>query len=756
MNARQRIGSRRQSSHKGRHVAWLGMALLSALLIAPASAGAQVCTAEETTDSCAIDNGCIEDRALRKLQCTANDVRISRAEASQPAECVEGEDVTFNLLATFLSSANQRYDVGAFIATDGGAARSGECRIWSFKHEDDGGPLRNFDNDVCGDIAKETIGGIDMGTLTVECQDTDDDGFADIGSCLSWDNKAGSVCTGPEGVIPSTPSKCRCERIDIANIRVVTPTPTPTFTPEPTETPTDTPEPTATPTDTPEPTATPTDTPEPTSTPTDTPEPTATPTDTPEPTETPTNTPEPTSTPTATPTPAECVPDDVSATGSARAYGISLTLLDNEVIAPTPDSDVTNPDELAEIPADPLLHVDLLTVEETNNVNSPTSAETSATATAANVFVLDQDQNPLTPDWLVTAHAIRVSSSSEASAEGASSKWSCELVNVKVADLTLGTVKEPTVIDVELPGLGTRATVHLCEVIRSGDVAGVPQPGGDFTNDSAVAVNGIHVTVENEEEDPLVPILGLTTLDLVVSHAESSAAHTIDCVTGPFVSGEAFVVGLDVDEAIIDTEDQLLHSKVGQVTLPASGGVEDAHLLHVGPITDGTATLVESKTAFSHTEGDADAQTASSHAQVEDLDALDSGTGPNLTADLVRAECNTEDGESTGDAFIAGLTLGGEDVCAALGLSPTASCPNAAICCTPAPNTDVCAALSLTPLCDALGVSIILNEQTEECDPEDDTCITVNAIHVKALEPVPGGTGVDLIISSAHCDAGAP
>jgi hypothetical protein len=53
-------------------------------------------------------------------------------------------------------------------------------------------------------------------------------------------------------------------------------------------------------------------------------------------------------------------------------------------------------------------------------------------------------------------------------------------------------------------------------------------------------------------------------------------------------------------------------------------------------------------------------------------------------------------------------------------------------------------------------VSIILNEQISDCAPEDDTCITVNAIHVRVGEAVPGGTGADVIVSSAHCDAGQP
>ena len=87
------------------------------------------------------------------------------------------------------------------------------------------------------------------------------------------------------------------------------------------------------------------------------------------------------------------------------------------------------------------------------------------------------------------------------------------------------------------------------------------------------------------------------------------------------------------------------------------------------------------------------------------LKVIDTGaapTNPFLGADVVRAECTAQagpagTGTTTGKTTIAGATLGGSDICAGLGLAPTAACPNPAICCEPPPNTDVCAALGLTP-----------------------------------------------------------
>ena len=166
---------------------------------------------------------------------------------------------------------------------------------------------------------------------------------------------------------------------------------------------------------------------------------------------------------------------------------------------------------------------------------------------------------------------------------------------------------------------------------------------------------------------------------------------------------------------------------------------------------------MSSGTAVAHTTGtvDAGANTAesSSYAQVEGLRLADGPATPALlAATLVRAECgamtDADSAASTGHATIAGLSLLGIPLCDALHLSPL---------CEPAPNTD---------LLDLLGVIVRLNEQ--RCDNGGTlasgcsdgsvagaTGITVNAIHVYVLAfPNPLGLHADLVVSSAHCDAG--
>src|SRR5437773_1932585 len=61
-----------------------------------------------------------------RLNCTANDIRLSKATSVSPSSCVEG--TTFDLTATFETNvtANARYDAGFFFRTDGGSNARGD------------------------------------------------------------------------------------------------------------------------------------------------------------------------------------------------------------------------------------------------------------------------------------------------------------------------------------------------------------------------------------------------------------------------------------------------------------------------------------------------------------------------------------------------------------------------------------------------------------------------------------------------------
>jgi hypothetical protein len=736
--------------------------------------------------------------------CTANDVSIKRVIVDQVIHaCTSPSDsATFTAEVDLQSNASTRYDIGTYINTDGGSANSGAttCSVSDL----DVPPASDADNDGgCGDLnsGQEVI--FSIGTVTVPCTDVDNDGFLDFNTCVSWAQNSGFTCNGPQDVAPGTGSKCRCEQLNV-NIPVpppatatptsvptlpaptntptrvpptatptrVPPTATPTLVPTlpaPTNTPTAVPPtatptrvpPTATPTAVP-PTATPTRVP-PTATPTAVP-PTATPTAVP-PTATPTAVP-PTATPTAVPPTATPTPTPACAqptkTSSSRAYGLSLVLGGSPIITPVPDTKTKNPDTLIDIPADPLAHVQVLHVEAENASTTPPAptpapdgAASTATANTAKVQLLNTG-TPITPNWLVTANVVKAVSTCEAKAGSADcNDDGSVLTNVTVAGENLGTISEPTEVRVNVPGLGT-ATVKLLEKLGSGANAGVRQPvSGVFS--AGLVVNAIHVNITS----------GTTTvLDLVVAHAEASASFgNSNCEPVPAVSGAGFVVGLAAGQTpLTDPTGLLVNGEVARVDLPSTGGSDDATALHVGPITNQppTTTLVESNTAFSHTEGTTgpgDTASSKTKSEVQGLRLLDTGAAPThplISADVVGAQCqssaSSSSKSSTGSTTLVGLSLGGTDICSSLMLNPL---------CTPAPNTDIFPSGSGGPVLIRLNEQVCENGGTLAAHCADGsvpghTGITVNAIHVFVLgagNPFGLPIGADVVVASATCDA---
>ena len=73
----------------------------------------------------AANGTCIDDVTGTTNNCTAGDVEISQLFNRQTISCKAGEMVTIYLRADLLAGANERYDIGLFVATDGGNARTG-------------------------------------------------------------------------------------------------------------------------------------------------------------------------------------------------------------------------------------------------------------------------------------------------------------------------------------------------------------------------------------------------------------------------------------------------------------------------------------------------------------------------------------------------------------------------------------------------------------------------------------------------------
>ncbi|MBE7215751.1 hypothetical protein MK852_14885 [Shewanella benthica] len=168
--------------------------------------------------------------AQDKLNCTANDVEITRVTPNDPsAECNLGDVFTFEADVTVRTNANARWDTTFYLPlTDaspqvvhGPGLR--DCSMILPIPGDSGETADvNLDGDQCGDITKAL--GPDEYVLTGEsitmlCADEDQDNRADFTYCAAWDNIERSNCTTNEdpyaGQIPNNKSKCNCDTFNI-------------------------------------------------------------------------------------------------------------------------------------------------------------------------------------------------------------------------------------------------------------------------------------------------------------------------------------------------------------------------------------------------------------------------------------------------------------------------------------------------------------------------------------------------------------
>jgi hypothetical protein len=176
---------------------------------------------------------CMEDKwnaagNSQGLNCTAKEVYIEELPDGSKiidAEIVDGDGcaypgdtATVNIIADIHFNSD-RYDVGVYTSLDGGDALTGTCGV-DVLNPLAPPPAFDADGDACGDV--DTPGGgatfdtFAFQTLTVTCEDTDFDGFLDLGTCFSWrTNGNNELCTAAGDVYPGTPSKCFCERVNI-------------------------------------------------------------------------------------------------------------------------------------------------------------------------------------------------------------------------------------------------------------------------------------------------------------------------------------------------------------------------------------------------------------------------------------------------------------------------------------------------------------------------------------------------------------
>jgi hypothetical protein len=176
-----------------------------------------------------MNQACMAEQAGFDLNCTANDVRISKVDnivninnPNDPVECNLGEEVTFLADVTITTTANERYDYSVYLPEGNWSAQDSntdnECSILLGKTDGPGVDLEEgLDN--CADISKAR--GFSPTHLyaseqiTLFCRDDDNSGRAEFNYCAAWHNKTGADCSENDPAAPGTPSKCRCDAFDI-------------------------------------------------------------------------------------------------------------------------------------------------------------------------------------------------------------------------------------------------------------------------------------------------------------------------------------------------------------------------------------------------------------------------------------------------------------------------------------------------------------------------------------------------------------
>lgn len=148
-------------------------------------------------------------------------------DANNPPQCVETESITFKMTAVLQQHAtSERADIGVWIATDGGNAKTGDCNQYNLPKNSLG--TINTDGDQCAGLGNEGQTTIDLGELTVPCNPDPVTNKLSVGSCIGWkvpsdgddascaDNKDGVGASGtPDdfraATLPVNKTKCNCE-----------------------------------------------------------------------------------------------------------------------------------------------------------------------------------------------------------------------------------------------------------------------------------------------------------------------------------------------------------------------------------------------------------------------------------------------------------------------------------------------------------------------------------------------------------------
>jgi len=198
--------------------------LLAALVFAQIVTGIFAACADPNT-------ACIG--ALGGNSCTANDL-VFTAAIPETQYCRAGHPATLTGLQVQMvpqGGGTTRYDLGVYVSTSGGIADANTCDCYrgffggvasaTSSGACTSADLRLIDGDKCGDADQAIC--FESNSVTITCEDENNDGIADVNICGSWNQLGKPGCNDLRGVVPGTGSKCECHQVNVANLIIVCP-----------------------------------------------------------------------------------------------------------------------------------------------------------------------------------------------------------------------------------------------------------------------------------------------------------------------------------------------------------------------------------------------------------------------------------------------------------------------------------------------------------------------------------------------------
>ena len=157
------------------------------------------------------------DDAPNNFVCTSKDIKLDIVELTGVTDCVAGETSTAVFNIDLEVNANIRYNPMVWISQN--AIDPWETGSVCFVSSVPDGPVTHIDQllfadeNSCADIDVPnnnfTLANLNLGQVEFLCEDTDDDGMAEIPIMVTWENSEGLACAqGGPYPINQTPSKC--------------------------------------------------------------------------------------------------------------------------------------------------------------------------------------------------------------------------------------------------------------------------------------------------------------------------------------------------------------------------------------------------------------------------------------------------------------------------------------------------------------------------------------------------------------------